>query len=103
MVFGIFRCADRRRHPAHRARRPAARPVRVGVYVGNHSPEAGGGFTIVNELLAALRAQEAPSAHEFVILTTSDSWKDETPAALEVVSLRDAVLKSPTVNRVEAK
>ncbi len=77
--------------------------MRVGVYVANHSPEAGGGFTIVNELLGALRGQEAPSAHEFVVLTTSDSWKDQPSGALEVVSLRDAILKLPTASRVEAK
>jgi len=76
--------------------------VRVGVYVGNQSPEVGGGFTIVSELIAALRSSDRPAGHEFVVLTTAEV----TPTAnvgLEVLSLRDAVLQRPAVQRLEGK
>jgi len=47
--------------------------VRVGVYVGDDSPESGGGFTIVDEIAKALAAGGSRSRHEFVVLTSGDA------------------------------
>src|SRR5437588_8413503 len=51
--------------------------MRVGVYVGDMSPTAGGGFTFQDDVVNALLTYDGMSAHQFVILAT------HPPAALK--------------------
>jgi glycosyltransferase involved in cell wall biosynthesis len=51
--------------------------MKVGVYLGDILPTAGGGFTFQDDIVNALLTLDGMSAHEFVILATNP------PAALE--------------------
>jgi glycosyltransferase involved in cell wall biosynthesis len=79
--------------------------MKVGVFVGASAatPEVGGGFTIVNEILAGLSAR-GKSRHEFVILTISEDLK-HAPAfrGMKVVSLAGEYWARPLPARVLRK
>jgi glycosyltransferase involved in cell wall biosynthesis len=64
----------------------------VGVFVGATSPDAGGGFTIVDELIKAARAASRPGGHEYVILTAGGTSPFEAAyRGLEVISVGTAL------------
>lgn len=42
--------------------------MKVGVYVGDHSPDTGGGYSFQSDLLAALLRIAGESGHEFILL-----------------------------------
>jgi glycosyltransferase involved in cell wall biosynthesis len=44
--------------------------MKVGVYIGDVTPESGGGYTFISEILEQLRARAGPTSHRFTILTT---------------------------------
>jgi glycosyltransferase involved in cell wall biosynthesis len=72
--------------------------VRVGVYVGDDSPESGGGFTIVDEIAKAVAAGGAGSRHEFVILTSGDGAGGRSSyEGLEVLSLKETLATERSV------
>jgi glycosyltransferase involved in cell wall biosynthesis len=64
--------------------------VKVGVFVGDTPPDAGGGFTIVDELMKA--AASRPGRHEYVILTVGDTSPLEAAyPSLKVISVGPAL------------
>jgi glycosyltransferase involved in cell wall biosynthesis len=78
--------------------------VRVGVYVGNDSPQSGGGFTIVDEIAKALAPGGSGSRHEFVLLTAGGAPGHASYEGLEVLSLAEALAAERSVTaRVKRK
>jgi glycosyltransferase involved in cell wall biosynthesis len=64
--------------------------LKVGIFTGGFLPEAGGGFTFVNELVKALAATRS-SRHEFVAITTNTEEQARGAFGhLPVLSLADA-------------
>jgi glycosyltransferase involved in cell wall biosynthesis len=51
--------------------------MKVGIYAGSEGPQAGGGYTLVQELLGALGPLAAQARHQFVRLTTDDAVPSE--------------------------
>jgi glycosyltransferase involved in cell wall biosynthesis len=68
--------------------------MRVGVYVGDASPDIGGGYTFVHDVLAELDRRRAQLGHEFVVLTTAPAPAGS--GTFEVVSLAEAVADRST-------
>jgi glycosyltransferase involved in cell wall biosynthesis len=58
--------------------------VKVGVFIGDATPDSGGGFTFVHEILE--RLAEAKTSHRFTVLTHK-SVGDRTSGGLDVLSL----------------
>jgi glycosyltransferase involved in cell wall biosynthesis len=63
--------------------------MRVGVYIGDASPDVGGGYTFVHDVLAEITRRQRELGHEFVVLTTQARPAGAPP--FEVVSLAEAV------------
>jgi glycosyltransferase involved in cell wall biosynthesis len=75
--------------------------VKVGVFVGAARPDAGGGFTIVDEVIRAARSSQEQPRHEFVILTSGDSSPyEDAYRGMPVVSLQTAFGGHPLPTRV---
>jgi glycosyltransferase involved in cell wall biosynthesis len=75
--------------------------VRVGIFVGEARPDAGGGFTIVDEIIRAARSSQEQARHEFVILTSGDSSPyEDAYRGMPVVSLQTAFGGHPLPARI---
>ena len=84
--------ADHGRHLARHRNCPAEARVRVGIFVGEARPDAGGGFTVVDEIIRAVRSSREQARHEFrIVLTSSDSSPyEDAYRGMPVVSLKTA-------------
>jgi glycosyltransferase involved in cell wall biosynthesis len=79
--------------------RVAAREwMNVGVYIGDASPETGGGYTFVHDVLREIERPSVSAQHRFTIVTTSASTTDGS--TLDVLSLAPALRDLPTRARV---
>lgn len=76
--------------------------MKIGILVNDTSPEAGGGFTFVNEIVRALAAAKG-SRHEFVVLTLSDPTRHRDAfEGLPALSLAAAAPAATLATRIEA-
>ncbi len=66
--------------------------MKVGVFVGDTLPEAGGGYTFVKEIVAQIERRAGRSSHQFTLLTTAPVTPGaRRPGDLEVLSLSSAL------------
>jgi glycosyltransferase involved in cell wall biosynthesis len=63
--------------------------MRVGVFVGDASPDVGGGYTFVHDVLAEIERRGAELGHQFVVVTNAPA--PARPGSFEVVSLASAI------------
>ena len=63
--------------------------MNVGVYIGDASPEMGGGYTFVHDVLQEIAKQGSGGPHRFTIVTTSPA--EDAATKLEVLSLAPAM------------
>jgi len=76
--------------------------VKVGLYTGGFLPDAGGGFTFVDEVIRALAAAKSPR-HEFVALTTTgEAQHRDAFQGLGLLSLASAAPAPSLATRIEA-
>src|SRR6187397_3692399 len=67
--------------------------MKVGVYIGEASPESGGGYTFVHDVLQELERLGAGGPHHFTLVTASPVKDHRSP--FEVVSLAPAIRQLP--------
>jgi glycosyltransferase involved in cell wall biosynthesis len=78
--------------------------VKVGLYVGGWTSEAGGGFTIVSEIVKAFDRRGQSGRHSFTLLTLADGAEVRARhAGLDVLSLRDAYFPRTARDRIRRK
>jgi glycosyltransferase involved in cell wall biosynthesis len=82
-----------------------AREVRVGVYLGDIPPSAGGGYTLQQDLLEALLEHAEESRHSFFVLTGQEIGMgvDKWPRNVDVIPLRTSSRLRRFGNRIRRR
>ena len=77
--------------------------MRIGIYLGDFTPDVGGGFTFQDDVFRAFAKIAAQSPHQFVVMGTTDNLQDYVKTVSDAGNFQTARVVVTSINqRVEA-